>query len=418
MAPTWPQDRYRLQHKAPTSEKETSPTRIVEALAKKTYVKRKATQNDTAAGDAAPTQSAANPRARMYTVLPPPADYEKHSEGSVPLSQQESVNSAEDPAGPPKVEMHMKSVTETNHDLTILLSAEDSVHESNEELDQDKEVREEQKRKRKRRKRKPTLHEASGRDGASAGESRTVAVAEGGEHMSRNKKRKLKKKRHKEKLLSMGVVPRAAALVFTYQKDGEEEEEEEEEEDNERRAAEVSDFLRTTLEIYLSESKLHGDQLSLLSGTVDDLLSRISGGCAALSPVLKQLYSLKASVQQKEADKLEEALKELRGGSSMSAADPLIAGETQAYHNVSVMPPAERTMPGMAVLLGALGIGVCGYSSRQLALYHRPSTRVLQWVGSHTDASMVGKNPLLDGTRRANACQEIPPPSFVGAKFP
>uniref|UniRef100_A0A3B4UDR0 Uncharacterized protein n=1 Tax=Seriola dumerili TaxID=41447 RepID=A0A3B4UDR0_SERDU len=82
----------------------------------------------------------------------------------------------------------------------------------------------------------------------------------------------------------------------------------------------------------------------------------------------------------------------------------------------------EKTMPGMAVLLGAVGIGMCGYSSRQLALYHRPSARVLQWVGTHTDASMAGtaahRTPLLDVTRRANACQEIPPPSFVGEKVP
>ncbi|XP_056248731.1 uncharacterized protein zgc:193593 [Seriola aureovittata] len=96
--------------------------------------------------------------------------------------------------------------------------------------------------------------------------------------------------------------------------------------------------------------------------------------------------------------------------------------QTQAYHNVSVTPPAEKTMPGMAVLLGAVGIGMCGYSSRQLALYHRPSARVLQWVGTHTDASMAGtaahRTPLLDVTRRANACQEIPPPSFVGEKVP
>ena len=79
-------------------------------------------------------------------------------------------------------------------------------------------------------------------------------------------------------------------------------------------------------------------------------------------------------------------------------------------------------MPGMAVLLGAVGIGVCGYSSRQLALYHRPSARVLQLVGTHTDASMVGaaahRTPHLDVTRQANACQEIPPPSFVGQKVP
>ncbi|TMS21687.1 hypothetical protein E3U43_015660 [Larimichthys crocea] len=72
--------------------------------------------------------------------------------------------------------------------------------------------------------------------------------------------------------------------------------------------------------------------------------------------------------------------------------------QTQAYHNVSVMPPVEKTMPGMAMLLGAVGIGMCGYSSRQLALHHRPSARVLQLIGSHTDASMVGtpahKDPL------------------------
>ncbi|KAK2826251.1 hypothetical protein Q5P01_020465 [Channa striata] len=96
--------------------------------------------------------------------------------------------------------------------------------------------------------------------------------------------------------------------------------------------------------------------------------------------------------------------------------------QTQAYHNVSVAPPAEKTMPGMAMLLGAVGIGMCGYSSRQLALYHRPSARVLQWAGTYTDASAVGpavhRTSLLDVPRRAGACQEIPPASFVGEKLP
>ncbi|XP_059209519.1 uncharacterized protein zgc:193593 [Centropristis striata] len=95
--------------------------------------------------------------------------------------------------------------------------------------------------------------------------------------------------------------------------------------------------------------------------------------------------------------------------------------QTQAYH-VSVPPPAEKTSAGMAMLLGALGIGMCGYSSRQLALHHRPSARVLQWVGSHTDASTVGtvahRTPFLDVNRRAGAYQEIPSPSFVGQKVP
>lgn len=137
-----------------------------------------------------------------------------------------------------------------------MLPTEESVHDSSEELDQDKEE-EDQHRKRRRRKRKPALHQDSGKNSGavpviepSTSQSLTP-VDEGGERISRNKKRKLKKKRHKEKLLSMGLVPRAAALEFTYQRDGEEDEEE----DNERRSAELSDFLRTTMEIYMSDCK-------------------------------------------------------------------------------------------------------------------------------------------------------------------
>lgn len=96
--------------------------------------------------------------------------------------------------------------------------------------------------------------------------------------------------------------------------------------------------------------------------------------------------------------------------------------QTQAYHNVPVTPPADKSVPGMAVLLGAVGIGMCGYSSRQLALHHRPSARVLQLVGTHTDGSAAGaaahRTPFLDAALRAGACQEIPPPSFVGPKVP
>jgi len=136
----------------------------------------------------------------------------------------------------------------------ILWHTEGRVRDGDEELLQGKEE-EEQTRKRKRRKRKPARHQDSGKDGAA--EVSRAPVDEGGERISKNKKRKMKKKRHKEKLLAMGLMPRATALEFTYRKDGEEEEEEEEEEEdnNKRRAAEVSDFLRTTMEIYMSDCK-------------------------------------------------------------------------------------------------------------------------------------------------------------------
>ncbi|XP_074516254.1 uncharacterized protein erich1 [Sebastes fasciatus] len=300
----------------PKPEKEPSPPRIVDALSRKTYVKSKASQQDTANGDAGTTPSAANPGRRMYTVLPPPAGDRTDTEKSVTLPQLESINSAEDPA-------------------------EESVHDNDEEIDQDKEE-EEQKRKRKRKKRKPVLSQDSGKDGAapvsesSTGQHQTPVEDEGGERISKNKKRKLKKKRHKEKLLAMGLMPRATALEFTYRKDGEEEEEEEEE-DNERRAAEVSDFLRKTMEIYMSDSSLRVDELPLLSGTVNDLLSGITSGCQPTF-VLKQLYSLKAFVQKQQTDKLQKALEELYNTSSMSAEETTAVVSLFQYWITDILP--------------------------------------------------------------------------------
>ncbi|XP_054470216.1 glutamate-rich protein 1 isoform X1 [Anoplopoma fimbria] len=434
----------KLYPEAAKPEKEPSPPSIVEALSRKSHVKRKASQQDTAIGDAGTTHSAANPGKRMYTALPPPADYKTDSEKSVTLPQLESINSAEDPAGallkyfgassatggqdePPtsparqdsaedQDEEEQPSTSSATHSGMVLtlqdeppsmssavspqisdiededlfasrptspqhepsetpgaepplsptedepLSTDpaswpspltdrirtelvrrgpkESVHDTNEESDPDKEE-EEQKRKRKRRKKKPALHQNSRKGDAapvsesSTGQSRTPED-EGGEHISKNKKRKLKKKRHKEKLLSMGLMPRATALEFTYRKDGEEEEEDEDD-NNKRRAAEVSEFLRTTMEIYMSDSSVRADHRPLLSGTVNDLLSSIASGC--LPPaVLKQLSGLKAFVQQQQADKLEKALGELFHTSPMSAEETAAVVSLFQYWITDILP--------------------------------------------------------------------------------
>ncbi|XP_029349581.1 glutamate-rich protein 1 [Echeneis naucrates] len=301
----------RLYPTAPKAEKEPSPPRIVEAPTKKTFEKRKSYEGDTVGGDAGQTQSAGILHRRIYTVLPPPADYKTCVEQSVTLSQLDSINSAEDPA-------------------------DKSIHKSNEEPDQDK-IREEQKRKKRRKKRKQTLHQDSGQSSTALGTESSIghgqmAVDEGAGHISKNKKRKLKKKKHKEKLLSMGVMPRAAALEFTYQKDVVEEEE-----DNETRAAEVSDFLRTTLKIYMSDSSLHLEKRPLTPGAVDDLLSHISSVCTP-NCVLKQLYSLKAFVQHKETDKLEKALKELYNNSCVSEEEVAAVVSLFQYWITDILP--------------------------------------------------------------------------------
>ncbi|KAM8917570.1 CD109 antigen [Spinachia spinachia] len=296
----------------PKPEKEPSPPSIVRALSRKTHVKRKASERDTSDGDAGRKRSAADPGKRMYTVLPPPADHKTDSEKSVTLQRSESINSAADPP-------------------------EGSVRDGDEEPGQDKEE-EEPQRRRKRRKRKPALRQGCARDGAAGvsesgpGQSR-APEDEVGENMSRNKRRKLKKKRHREKLLAMGLMPRAAALEFTYRK-----EEEEEEEDNETRDAEVSRFLRTTMEIYMSDPSLRSDLRPLLGGAVNNLLSRVAEGCHPPG-ALRQLSALKALAQRRQADELEKALVELVGTSPLSSEETDAVVSLFRYWIAHVLPP-------------------------------------------------------------------------------
>lgn len=40
----------------------------------------------------------------------------------------------------------------------------------------------------------------------------------------------------------------------------------------------------------------------------------------------------------------------------------------------------DLVVPKVAVVLGALGFAMSGYSSRNLTIHHRPSTRILHWM--------------------------------------
>ncbi|XP_036405173.1 uncharacterized protein zgc:193593 [Megalops cyprinoides] len=50
--------------------------------------------------------------------------------------------------------------------------------------------------------------------------------------------------------------------------------------------------------------------------------------------------------------------------------------QTQAAQNL-LQQGEGPLMPRMAMLLGVMGIGMSGYSSRQLTLHSKPSSRVL-----------------------------------------
>ncbi|XP_028294755.1 glutamate-rich protein 1 [Gouania willdenowi] len=290
----------------PPPKEETShiPQCFTDSSTKKTHEKRKVKQ-----------QSGANQSRRMYTVLPPPPGFDLHSQESATPFGTQSRNSAEDPV-------------------------EDIVYEATEDAHDEEEDEEQIGRKRKRRKRKAANHPHSEKDTPLSTVHGQTAGVEGGESLiSKNKKRKLKKKRHKEKLLSMGLMPRANALEFTYQKDvqGHEEQVEEEQEEDGKSAAEVTDFLRRTLEMCKSDSKA-----SHLSAPLDDLLQSIVSRSRP-ERVLGLLHSLKAFVQGNERDKLEEALKELHNNCDLSAGETSAIISLFQYWITDILPlPADE----------------------------------------------------------------------------
>ncbi|XP_046874272.1 glutamate-rich protein 1 isoform X2 [Hypomesus transpacificus] len=252
------------------------------------------------------------PGKRVYTALPPPEGYLTGAEGSVTLSQPTGMNTA----GHPAEEISSQSREDDDDD-----------NDNEEEEEKEKEEEEQQRRRRRRRKIKKLEHASGARSvkvkTGQAGESNTdrpgldATVEGGGEQLSKNKRRKLKKKRHREKLISMGLVPRAAALEFTYQREGDVEEEEEDEEVLERRSLEVSEFLKTTLGFYVSEPSAPAERPHVPLAVFEGLLSRVSGRTAPPS-ALRQLHTLKAQVQLKDTVRLANALEDFQSKSSLS----------------------------------------------------------------------------------------------------
>ncbi|KAJ7988911.1 hypothetical protein DPEC_G00314090 [Dallia pectoralis] len=72
----------------------------------------------------------------------------------------------------------------------------------------------------------------------------------------------------------------------------------------------------------------------------------------------------------------------------------------------------------LALVLGALGIGVCGYSSRQLALHHRPSARALTWMDVRSTPIRGNASLSTELSRHQGVGQDVQPPAFAGEKVP
>lgn len=231
---------------------------------------------------------------KVYTVLPPPKDCLPASgdELGSPTDAQ-AFNNADEMAA------HLSGSEDRS-------AAEDD-HTS--------------KRRKRRKKRKPAAPSegnpptaAAADDGkAKNAEERKKGNAEGSECLSKNKRRKMKKKRHKEKLLALGLVPRSMALEFTYKQS---EEKDGEEDDEEKKVEEVLDFLQSTRDLYLSDrSRSTVDSPVFLSAT-ESLFTRLSDGTSPPA-VLSILGRMRALLRQSEVEKLHTVLQEFTHTSTL-----------------------------------------------------------------------------------------------------
>ncbi|KAK7142353.1 hypothetical protein R3I94_011887 [Phoxinus phoxinus] len=63
----------------------------------------------------------------------------------------------------------------------------------------------------------------------------------------------------------------------------------------------------------------------------------------------------------------------------------------------------DLVVPRLAVVLGALGFAMSGYSSRQLTIHHRPSTRILHWMSKPANVDSPGSPSARARQAPANA---------------
>ncbi|XP_046712452.1 glutamate-rich protein 1 isoform X2 [Silurus meridionalis] len=249
---------------------------------------------------------------KLYTVLSPPKDYLPASEDEwrSPTDAQ-SVNNVDELPG----------------------SEEHSATED------DQQAIKRRKRRRKRKAATPSggnAHNvaADDDDEAKDAEEGNKGNTEGSECLSKNKRRKMKKKRHKERLLALGLVPRSTALEFTYKQS---EEKEVEDEVEEKEVEEVLDFLRSTRDLYLSDRSYSTGDLSGFLNATESLFTHLSNGTSPPA-VVSLLCRFRSLLRQSDVETLHSVLQEFTHTSTLPKDETEVIHTLFQYWMTEVLP--------------------------------------------------------------------------------
>ncbi|NXF96155.1 ERIC1 protein, partial [Eubucco bourcierii] len=214
----------------------------------------------------------------------------------------------------------------------------------------DEEYQGQNKRKRiRRRKQKSSLQNSSDLRGEQTESGMQENVVQGNLQLqrtdspkiSKNRKRKMKKKRHKEKMRAAGLVTKTTSVDFTYQPDKNNGEETAHLKDIDEKTDSILDFLQATQQIYFADNKSAGTDSVVNSATARELLQSLESRTISSSDVTL-LHQLKYFVLLQDITRLKDALKQFQEQAMMPPDHTKIVTSLFHYWITDILPVKDR----------------------------------------------------------------------------
>uniref|UniRef100_A0ABM5GGV7 Glutamate-rich protein 1 isoform X2 n=1 Tax=Pogona vitticeps TaxID=103695 RepID=A0ABM5GGV7_9SAUR len=179
-----------------------------------------------------------------------------------------------------------------------------------------------------------------------------------GPNLSRNQKRKMKKKRQKEKMRASGLLTKPAAIEFMYKPETEERISFEE---AHKKANDILDFLQATQEIYFSErlqfSEFFKDRVNGISAhsperskcaesavssqSVGEVLQSLESDSVSSSDITL-LHRMKSLVLLQDVERIKDAVEEFRMQTAMPPDHAKAISSLFLYWVTDILPGKDR----------------------------------------------------------------------------